>query len=73
MNPVGLARATAHAFVVPDVLAENRFRAARRDIERQPCMKPLGPICWVTAETLPMESNLRWRDMRNGVFWLIGE
>jgi hypothetical protein len=72
MNPSGLAQATVHA-VIPDVLAENRFKAARRNIERQPCMRPLGPLMWATTETLGMDSRQRWRDMGNGVFWLVGE
>jgi hypothetical protein len=54
-------------------LASNRFRAARREIERQPCQKPLNTICWVTAETLPRDTYNRWRDMGNGVFYLVGE
>lgn len=66
MNPAGFAQAVVH--VVPDVLAENRFRAARNTIERQPCLKPLSPVVWATRETL--EPDPRWQNMGNGVVWL---
>jgi hypothetical protein len=72
MNAVGLAQAVAHA-VIPDVLAHNRFQAARKNIEREPCLKPLRTTVWATAETMSREPHMRWRDMTNGVFWLVGE
>jgi hypothetical protein len=72
MNPTGLAQATVAA-VIPDVLAENRFKRARKKIEREACLKPLRIATWVTAETMGMDPRERWRDMTNGVFWLVGE
>jgi hypothetical protein len=53
-------------------LASNRFRAARRDIDRSPCINPLGTIVWTTAEAA-WRDHRRWRDMGNGVFYLVGE
>lgn len=71
MNAVGLAQATAH--VVPDVLAENRFKKARQSIEASACIRPLGPIVWVTTETMGMDPNKCWQDMGHGVFRMVGE
>lgn len=71
MNPSGLAQATVHA---TNLLPQNRFNAARRHIEEQPCMNPLGTLVWTTAEARMFAKNgSRWRDMTNGVFWLVGE
>jgi hypothetical protein len=53
--------------------AAARFNAARDEIERQPCLKPLRTTVWVTAETISRDPTMRWRDMTNGVFWLVGE
>jgi hypothetical protein len=53
-------------------LASNRFRAARRDIDREPCLNPLGTIVWTTAEAAWVARRC-WRDMGNGVFYLVGE
>lgn len=72
MNPTGLAQATVQA-VIPDVLAENRFKAVRKKIEVQACLRPLRTTVWVTKETMGMDPRQRWRDMGNGVFWLVGE
>ena len=59
--------------VIPDILAQNRFSAARREIERQPCLYPLRPVVWTTAEEMDRDRNKRWRDMGNGVVWMVGE
>jgi hypothetical protein len=56
-----------------DVLAQCRFMAARQEIERQPCLKPLRTIVWTTAEEMDRDRNKSWRDMGNGVFWMVGE
>ena len=72
MNPTGLAQATVHT---TNPLPQNRFNAARRHIETQPCMNPLRTLVWTTAEDrmLFAKNGSRWRDMTNGVFWLVGE
>lgn len=55
-----------------DVLAQDRFNAARPKIEREPCLKPLATAVWTTAEAGIWQTH-RWRDMGYGVFWLVGE
>lgn len=61
------------AVAVSDPLSQNRFNAARREIERQPCLKPLRATAWTTAEKLDPDPTKRWRHTGNGVFWLVGE
>jgi hypothetical protein len=71
MNPAGLAQAVVEA---ANPLPQNRFNAARGYIERQPCMNPLGPLVWTTVEARVFaKAGSRWRDMTNGVFWMVGE
>jgi len=54
-------------------LTMNRFRAARRDIDREPCLRPLKTIAWTTTETISRNPSYRWRDMGNGVLYMTRE
>lgn len=61
------------SIIISDTLAQNRFNAAKRDIEREPCLHPLQTTVWATVEGLPMNPYYRWREVGNGVLFMARE